>query len=154
LALTVLLLLALAYITLHLTPVQNWIARKVTTTLSEKLHTEVSIQSVDFRFFDKFELKGLLIRDLNKDTLLYAGTAKVNVSDWFFLKDKPVVKYVALGDAVVNMNRKDSIWNYQFIADYLSGATKDTATKKGGGFDIDLKTIQLQNVFINNIDEW
>jgi hypothetical protein len=152
--LTVLLLLALIYITLHLTPVQNWIARKVTTTLSEKLHTEVSIQSIGFRFFDKFELEGLLIRDLHKDTLLYAGAAKISITDWFFLKDKPVLKYVGLDNAVVNMNRKDSVWNYQFIADYLSGATKDTSTKHGGGIDIDLKTLELQNVFINSIDQW
>jgi len=154
--LTVLLLFALAYITLHLTLVQNWIVKKVTTTLSEKLHTEVSIQSVDFRFFDKFELDGLLIKDLHKDTLLYAGAAKVNITDWFFLREKPVLKYVALENAVVNFNRKDSVWNYQFLADYLSGSKKDT-TSKGttkGGFDLDIKTLQLQNVFINNIDQW
>ena len=154
--LTVLLLFALAYITLHLTLVQNWIVKKVTTTLSEKLYTEVSIQSVDFRFFDKFELDGLLIKDLHKDTLLYAGAAKVNITDWFFLREKPVLKYVALENAVVNFNRKDSVWNYQFLADYLSGSKKDT-TSKGttkGGFDLDIKTLQLQNVFINNIDQW
>jgi len=154
LALTVLLLLGLAYITLHLTPVQNWIARKATTIFSEKLHTEVSIQKVDFRFFDKLEFEGLLIRDLHKDTLLYAGAAKVNITDWFFFKAKPVLKYVALYDATVNLNRKDSVWNYQFLVDYLSSPAKDTIVKNGGGFDIDLKTLELHNVHINNIDQW
>lgn len=142
----------LCYITLHLTPVQNWIAKKITHTLSEKLHTEVSIQGIDFRFFDKIELDGLLIRDLRKDTLLYAGTAKVSITDWFFLREKPVLKYVALDNAIVNLKRRDSVWNYQFLANYLSGSKKDTASK--GGFDLDIKTLQLQNVFINNIDQW
>jgi hypothetical protein len=156
--LTVLLLLALAYFTLHLTPVQNWIAKKITTNLSDKLHTEVSIQSIDFRFFDKFELDGLLIKDQHKDTLLYAGAAKVNITDWFFFKSKPVLKYVALYNATINLNRSDSIWNYQFIADYLASPKKDTVIKtrvtNDGGFDIDLKKFELHNVFINNIDKW
>lgn len=149
------LLLVLAYVTLHLTPVQNWIAKKVTVTLSEKLHTEVSIQKIDFRFFDKFEMEGLLIRDLHKDTLLYAGAAKVNITDWFFFRAKPVLKYIALYDATINLKRTDSIWNYQFLVDYLS-VPKTPATVKttGGGFDIDLKSVDLQNVFINNIDQW
>ncbi|HTB51717.1 MAG TPA: hypothetical protein VK718_02995 [Ferruginibacter sp.] len=150
--LTVLLLLVFLYITLHLTPVQNWIAKRATTTLSEKLHTEVSIQNVDVRFFDKLVFEGLLIKDLHKDTLLYAGAATVNITDWFFLKDKPVLKYVSLSDAVVNMNRTDSVWNYQFLVDYLSSPKKDTTTK--GGLALDIKKLQLKNVFINSIDQW
>jgi hypothetical protein len=50
------------------------------------------------------EMEGLLIEDLKKDTLLFAGQARVRITDWFFLRDKAVLKYVALDDAVVNMH--------------------------------------------------
>jgi hypothetical protein len=67
--------------------VQTWLVKKVTTNLSNKLHTKVSMESVDFTFFYKLKFKKLLIEDRSKDTLLYAGSAQVNVNDWFFTKN-------------------------------------------------------------------
>ncbi|MBI3882982.1 MAG: hypothetical protein HY305_01865, partial [Sphingobacteriales bacterium] len=150
--LIVVLLLAIIYTTIHITAVQTWIAKDVTGRLSNELHTKVSIQHIDIAFFDNLLLNNLLIEDLHKDTLLYAGTARVSIIDWFFLKDKPVLKYIGLEDAVVNMVRTDSVWNYQFIADYFSGGKKDTSAK--GGIEIDLKIVQLKNIHFRRIDQW
>ena len=77
------------------------------------------------------ELKGLYIEDHNKDTLIYAGEADIKITDWFFFKDKPVLKYIGLKNTIVNLNRTDTVWNYQFLADYFSGPKKksDTASK-------------------------
>ena len=66
-------------------------------------------------------MNGLLVEDQKKDTLLYAGNASVNITDWFFLKNKATLKYVALDNALVNMERTDSVWNYQFLIDYFGG---------------------------------
>ena len=66
--------------------VQNFLITKVTARLSKDLHTEVRIQHVSFAFFDKMDLDGALIRDQNKDTLLYAGSMKLRITDWFFLQ--------------------------------------------------------------------
>ena len=65
-------------------------------------------------------IEGLLLEDQKHDTLVYAGTAKVNITDWFFFKDNATLKYIGLTDAVVNINRTDSVWNYQFLIDYFS----------------------------------
>ncbi|MEO5944617.1 MAG: hypothetical protein ABIP30_06775, partial [Ferruginibacter sp.] len=131
--------------------VQNWMVSKVTENLSAKLHTKLSIKDVSLSLFNKVNIHGLLVEDLKKDTLLYAGTAKVNLTDWFFLKNKISFKYIGLDDAVVNMNRTDSVWNYQFLIDYFAGP-KTGGNKKG--VEIDLKEIHLNNIRFNKIDKW
>ena len=99
------------------------------------------------------ELQGLLIEDHNKDTLLYAGEANVRITDWFFFKDKKVLKYVGLKNTVVNINRTDSVWNYQFLVDYFSSPKKDTASKKSD-IGIDLKVLELENIEFKQTDKW
>lgn len=99
------------------------------------------------------KLEGVLVLDRKNDTLLYAGEAKVNITDWFFIKDNIVLKYVALTDGIVNLNRQDSTWNYQFLADYFSSP----GTKKSGPkntIKLDIKKIELTRVKIYQHDEW
>jgi hypothetical protein len=138
---------------LQIPPVQTFLIGKVATALSDKLHARVSIQHINYRFFDKMAMDGLLVEDLKKDTLLYAGSAGVNITDWFFLKNKATLKYVALKDAVVNMKRTDSVWNYQFLVDYFGGS-KDSSAKKKGGIEFDIKIFQFKNIEFNQIDKW
>ena len=138
---------------LQVPPVQNFIVSRVATAFSDKLHAKVSIQYINYRFFDKMEMKGVLVEDQNKDTLLFAGNARVNITDWFFLKNKATLKYVALDDAVVNMQRTDSVWNYQFLVDYFGGS-KDSSAKKKGGIEFDIKVFTFSNIEFNQIDKW
>ncbi len=137
---------------LHLGPVQNWLVGKLSETLSKNLKTKVTVKHVDFSLFSRMEIEGVLVEDRKKDTLLYAGLLKVNISDWFFLKDKPVLKYIGLSDAVINMNRTDSVWNYQFLVDYFS-SPKSSGSKKQS-IQIDLKELELKNIRFNRIDKW
>jgi len=147
-----LILLVTLYIILHFSPVQTWLVNKVAKDLSGKLHTRVTIQKVNFRFFNRMVLAGLMVEDRQKDTLLYAGTARLNITDWFFFKKKAVIKYVDLDNAIINMNRKDSLWNYQFLFDYFVTPKKSSSPKKGIEFSLD--ELQLNNVRINKKDQW
>ncbi len=96
-------------------------------------------------------LDGTLITDLRKDTLLYAGKVNVRLSDWFFLKDTISLKYIGLEEAKIYLHRVDSVWNYQFLADYFSGPP---STKKKSGIDLDLKIVALKGINILRKDEW
>jgi hypothetical protein len=60
------------------------------------------------------DLDGALIRDQNKDTLLYAGSMKLRITDWFCLQTKPDLKYIGHENAMINIHRRDSVWNNQF----------------------------------------
>jgi len=145
-------LILLAWMAVQTTPVQNWLVRQVTKRLSKDLHTTVQIKHVDFALFNKMVLEGTLVKDQQQDTLLYAGAVKVNITDWFFFKDRIVLKYIGLQDAVIHLQRKDSIWNYRFLADYFSGP-KDTTAKKGN-INLDLKKVEFDNVSLLQRDGW
>ena len=66
---------------LHITPVQNWLVKKAVSILSDNLKTEVSVKHVDIGFFNKLLIEGVLVKDLKKDTLVYAGAVKLNITD-------------------------------------------------------------------------
>ncbi len=140
------------WFTLQLTVAQNWIVSAVSEKLSYGLKAKVTIQHIDYSFFDKMDLRGLLVEDRQRDTLLFAGSAKVNITDWFFIKSKATLKYVSLTNAVVNLQRTDSVWNYQFLFDYFSSSKKSTSKKASIEFDI--KILQLENIHFNQIDKW
>ena len=151
--LPVLLLIVFIWGILQLTAVQNFIVNKVTTTLSKELHAKVKIQYINYHLFDKMALNGLLVEDLKKDTLLYAGSASFKITDWFFLKNKAILHYIALDNAIVNLQRTDSIWNYQFLASYLSQPV-DSSTKSKEVIAFDFKKIQMTNIQFNQVDQW
>jgi len=93
-----------------------------------------------------------MIEDQQKDTLLSAGKMQVRITDWFFFKDKIVLHYIELADAVIHLNRTDSVWNYQYLVDYFSGGSSSSGDKKG--VELDFKKVKLNNVTFLKKDEW
>ncbi len=145
-------LIILAWLLIQTTFVQNFIVHRVTRTLSRNLNTTVQIKHVDFDLFNKMLLEGALIKDLRKDTLLYAGKATVNLTDWFFFSDSIELKYIALQDAVIHLNRTDSVWNYQFLIDYFSSPAPAKKQKKD--INLVLNQLELDNIAIVQKDGW
>jgi len=131
--------------------VQTWLVARVTNALSKELHTTIKIKRVDFSLFNKMIIRKALIEDQQKDTLLFAGELNVNLTDLFFIKDSVQLQYIGLTDAVIKLQRTDSVWNYQFLADYFGGPKK-TSTKKG--IVLDLKKIQINNIHFLKRDGW
>ena len=136
---------------INMPPVQTWLVNQVADSFSKKLNTKVSIKKIDISFFNKLLLRDLLVKDRSNDTLVYAGTAKLSITDWFIFKDKAEIKYLGLEDAKVNMNRKDSVWNYQFLIDYFASPSTGKAKKQ---IEFNLKEAHFKNInFIKN-DGW
>lgn len=135
---------------------QNWLARQVTGRLSADLQTHISIDHVRLHFFDKLDLNGVLVEDQNKDTLLYAGTLQVRMTDWFFLKDKAVLKYVGLSNANIYFNRKGAVWNYHFLEQYFatSNRSEKKPKRKNAGIAFDLKEVEMHHVRFVQKDAW
>jgi hypothetical protein len=151
--LAILMLIIVLWILLQTSFFQNFIIHKVAKSLSKNLNTTVTIQHVDLELFDKMLLQGTLVLDRNKDTLLYAGTVRLNITDWFFFKDHTTLKYIGLDDAVINLKRSDSTWNYQFLVDYFSGPQQKTDTSKNA-ISLDLQVVNLNRIKIWQEDEW
>ena len=98
-------------------------------------------------------LQGLLIEDRQQDTLLYAGEARVKITDWFFIKKNIVLKYVGLKNAVIKMQRNTPVWNHQFLIDYFSSPSS-SAKKGGGGTELSLEKMDLLDVYFVKKDAW
>ncbi|MDR3713027.1 MAG: translocation/assembly module TamB domain-containing protein [Puia sp.] len=132
-------------------PVQTWLIARVTGKLSKNLHTTIRVRHVDFSLFNKMLLEGALVEDADRDTLLYAGRIRVNITDWFIFKDSAELHYVGIEDAVIKLHRKDSVWNYQFLADYFSGPKK---TDPKQGITLNLQKLELSHIHFLKKDEW
>src|ERR1700759_5683594 len=133
---------------IHLPSVQTWLVGRVTSRLSHDLHTRIRVKHVNFSLFNKMLLDSTLVEDSKADTLLFAGTVKVNITDWWFFKDKAQLQYIGLEDATVKLQRTDSVWNYQFLVDYFTDT--DTTLKKVKdtvkGLQLDLKEILMSRI--------
>lgn len=150
--LSILLLLILAVGLLHTGWGQNWLAGQVTKKLSRELQSRISIKHVDIGFFNYLNLEGVLVEDQRNDTLLAAGLVQVRITDWFFFKDKADLKYIGLENAIIKMQRTDSVWNYTYIEKYF--ASTDTTTKKKAGITFNLKQVVFKNVYLLQKDAW
>ena len=147
-----LLLLIIIYGLVQVPTVQTYLVKEAANYFSEKLRTTVSVRRVDIGFFNKLYVEGVLVKDLKKDTLLYAGSISGNVNDWFFVKDTTTIKNIAIDDVVIKLYRADSIWNYQFLVDYFAQPKSGKSQSKNP--NIDFKAIALSRVRFSKIDEW
>lgn len=96
-------------------------------------------------------LQGVLVEDQHQDTLLYAGEVRVRITDWFFFKKNIELKYIGLSDAVIQMQRTDSVWNHQFLIDYF---TSPSSGKSEGSTQLNLKQIDFKNISFVKKDAW
>lgn len=159
------LLVVLAIWLLSMERYQNMLIKRVARFMSEKLHTKVEIAHVKFSFFNHFNLDGVYIEDTHQDTLAYIGRLQIRSTDLLsaYWNDKtPVIKDLALEQGFVYMNRKDSVWNYDFLQTAFGSSDKDTIQKdlpekKGQSSDrslLDLKLLRLKNIKFYMDDGW
>ncbi len=151
--LSLFILIAALYIFINTQFGQNWIGRQVTNRLSKDLQTKVSIDRVSFSLLNTMHLEGVLIEDRLRDTLLYAGTMNVRITDWFIFKKEAELKYIGLENAIIKFQRTDSVWRQQFIFDYFASPKTDTVKKKAG-IVFNLKKVEFKNVSFVKKDGW
>ncbi|MEO6168024.1 MAG: translocation/assembly module TamB domain-containing protein [Chitinophagales bacterium] len=137
---------------------QSYIGDKVVDYLSKKLHTEIKIGNVNFQLFHHLVLHDVLIKDLNKDTLLSAKTIDVTLGLIDLLQNKYVIKKVVLEQSDIYLHKpKDSEdFNFQFIADAFSGNDTATATipsSPTSGPQLDLGDVVFRQVHFVLLDE-
>ncbi len=140
---------------LQLTPVQNYLAGQAVAYFSKKFQTQIGLKYLHVTFFNSLVLEDVYLLDRNQDTLLQAGKVQLRITDWFFLRPDPLVSYIGLKDAQVNLQRskENGVWNYQFIIDAFGG-TQPKTQEKQGDLQMDLRRLVLQNVQFRMADAW
>jgi|GEM_PF-286854 len=138
--------------------VQNKIIDTATTFVSNKTHTRVEIKHVSISFPKSVVLEGLYLEDLQKDTLIYVGSVKVNIVLKDLLSNKINVKNFALEDLTLNVHNSitDSLFNYNFLLTAFADTTKkvkeEPKTAVKWTFSVD--KLSLENIRLRYDDEF
>ena len=113
---TIILLLATPVILLNINSVQNFIAQKITKSLSETLQTEVKIGYVNLSGFNSLKINDLYLSDLLGDTLLFTQNIEGNFSLLKLLKNRLVVHSIVLENADIRLvTDADGKLNAEFL---------------------------------------
>ncbi len=134
--------------------VQTWLTGKAAGFLSKSLNTTVTVGGVDIDFFKTAVLEDIFIADRQADTLLYARRLSADIGVFNLMASEIYLNKIGLDSAVVRLRRStaDSIFNYQFIIDGLTGdSPKDTTA--GTPWTFGIGEVALKNVCFRMHDE-
>jgi len=138
--------------------IQNKIVHFATTFISDKTHTKVEIKNVSISFPKSVVLEGLYLEDLKKDTLLYAGKAKVNIALYNLLFNKINISSFALENINLNMYSTitDSLFNYNFLLTAFNDTTKKPKVnpQKVVKWTFSVDNVSLKNIRLRYDDEF
>lgn len=132
--------------------VQNKIVHAATTFISNKTNTKVEILNVGISFPKFVVIDGLYLEDKNKDTLVYAGKARINIALYNLLMNEIEVSSFYLSDLNVNLysTESDSLFNYEFLLDAFSDTTKTqpqaTDNEEESSWTFSIRNVTLENI--------
>ena len=123
--LVLLLLLSIAFLLFQYKPVQTWAAKKVASSLSKSLKTEVHINSLYVKPFSSVVLEGFYVLDRSKDTLINTPKLEVGISSFSIFssieKRQVDLSLVQLDNGSIYLKKqKDGSSNLRFLTDFFS----------------------------------
>ena len=148
---SVIFLLILVAILIQIPSVQNYGRKKVVSYLEHKLNTKVEIGKLAIKFPTSLSLQNVYIEDQSKDTLLYGGELKVDISMFKLIRSDIEIKEIALDNFLVKVKRMppDTTFNFQFIVDaFMSENTKDAEVEDTTPLKINIDKILLDRTRI------
>jgi hypothetical protein len=148
----IVLLIGGVVIALRFPAVQTWAAQEVAGTLSKSLGVEVKVGSVDVAFPKNIVLKDYLIRDLQKDTMIYGGELNINIRLFSLMNKKVNVKEITLVRSRVHLATDSlGVLNIAEVFKSKKPKTPDTTTTK---FDwgISLSALNLEQTNFDFLD--
>jgi translocation and assembly module TamB len=130
-------------------PVQNFARKKVQAWLQKKLDTRFEIGKIYIGLPSSVVLERIYVEDKNKDTLLYGGSIRANISLFKLLKREVQINDLHVENLTANIKRvlPDTVYNFQFIVDAFTPKTPtpavpaDTAAMK-----LALDKLSLDNI--------
>ena len=132
--------------------IQTAIAHRVAYQLSQKMETDVQIESVKYYFPARVVARGIYIEDKQQDTLAYIDNLYVHFRPLALLNDEIRFSHVHVRDVVAKLYKvgEDGEWNYRFLVDAF--ATDQEEENKPMEKSISVKDIQLDGVRVQYED--
>ena len=130
--------------------VQNKIVDAATSFVSKKTNTKVEIKHISIDFPKAVVIEGLFLEDTAKDTLIYAGSAKINIAFYGLFSSEIAISSVSLEDATIKLysNKTDPLFNYNFLITSFADSTQKAETDT---LQASKWTFSLDDVFLKNI---
>ena len=153
----VLLFLVVAGI-IQIPSVQTKIVHFATNFVSNKTHTLVEIKNVNIGFPKSVVFDGLFLEDEHKDTLVYAGKAKINIALFDLIFNKININSIELQNLHLNLynTKTDSLFNYNFLIAAFADTTKQDTTnnKTPSKWTFTVDHVNLKNIKLRYDDEF
>ncbi|HYJ65852.1 MAG TPA: hypothetical protein VEV62_19050, partial [Parafilimonas sp.] len=123
-------LVLLVYILIQIPGVQNFAKNKVVSYLQNKIKTKVAIGKLSLDFPKRLVLENIYFEDQKKDTLLYGGKLRVDISLFKLISNEVDVQYIELDDMKANIYRinPDTSFNYDYIVKAFASEQTKPAT--------------------------
>lgn len=155
---SLMLILVLMAILIQIPAIQNRIVHYATSYVSDKTHTKVEIKHISISLPKSVVVEGLFLEDKQKDTLIYAGKAKINIAFKDLMDNKITINAFDLEDVNLNLYNTDtdSIFNYNFLITAFADTTAapapaDTAASQ---WTFSIEDIGLKNIRIRYDDNY
>ncbi len=150
---SILALLLIVFLFLQTRPAKNLIRTKLQAYISKKTNTEFVIGSLDYRLPTWVELNGVLMRDQAKDTLIFGNRIKADISMLKLLNGKYEVQKIELNNMYVNLTKKDSVFNFEFVINAFKKKSENTQQEDTSLIDLSLKELILKDIRFNLLDD-
>ena len=138
--------------------IQNKIVHFTTSFISNKTHTRVEIKNISISFPKSVVIEGIFLEDIQKDTLLFAGQAKVNIALYDLISRKISISSFVLDNANINLysTNTDSLFNYNFLLKAFSDTTTITIInpKSPSKWTFNIYKVSLKNITLRYDDEF
>lgn len=118
--------LVILYFLVLIPAIQTKIVGYFTDQLSKNLNTEIAVGRVYFKPFNRLELKDVLIKDHQNDTLVYMKSVSSNIDSIRIRQKKLYLADLEVMQPYVNVYKQDSALNFDFI---LKALKVDTVPK-------------------------
>lgn len=142
---TLILLIIGLFISLQFKPVQTYLAKKAAEKLSKDWNTQVYVGALQVKSFKTVELDSLYIEDLDKDTLLFSPSFRVELNYIPFDLKNISIKSVKMDNGKFYLKQfKDRSTNLTFIINYFKAPKKKK--KKETTINLSLDKIALNNI--------
>jgi len=137
-------------ISLQVPFVQNIVKNKVVSYLENKIHTNVSIGSIDISLPKKININDFYFEDQSQDTLLQGKSLKVDMGLFALLSGGVEINSILLEESTINIKvDKDSVSNFDYIIKAFETPDKP---KSDEPVELSIDKINLNNIRFNYND--
>jgi translocation and assembly module TamB len=150
-------IVVLLLIVLQFPGTQKYVTDKVTTYVSQKIKSKVTLGGISIAFPKDISLTDLYVEDLHQDTLLYAHSIQVNLNLWDLLSKKLELRDISISRLTAHVYREfpDTTFNYSFIPAAFSSPEKKEVVEDStsdNAFQFSIKNVTLSAVNLSYQD--